>query len=83
MRRNLLRRLDAGAPELKSVEAVLVSVNGRTVIAEYRSRTPSKQTNVWPVTTSVMGLLVGIAVGEGHLGLEQTLAELLPNIARR
>jgi len=78
MRRNLLRRLDAGAPELKSVEAVLVSVNGRTVIAEYRSRTPSKQTNVWPVTTSVMGLLVGIAVGEGHLGLEQTLAELLP-----
>lgn len=78
MRRNLTRHLQSGAPELKSVEAVLVSVDGRTVLDEYRKRTPSKHSNVWPITTGVVGLLGGIAIGEGQLDLEETLGELLP-----
>ena len=79
MMRRLDQRLGQVSPNLGSVEAVLVSAHGKTVIAHYRNRTPSKHTNVWSVTTSVMTLLVGVAIDEGQLSLDQTLSELLPD----
>jgi CubicO group peptidase (beta-lactamase class C family) len=66
---------------LKAVRSVLVSVDGRTVIAHYQSRRAGEFAHVWSVTKSVLSILVGIAVDEGRLRMDQTLPELLPRNA--
>ena len=78
--RNIDAHLDeADPPGLANVRAVLVSVDGATVVAHYRDSAPDETAHVWSVTKSVLSMLVGIAIADGHLrGLEQTLAELLP-----
>jgi CubicO group peptidase (beta-lactamase class C family) len=56
-----------------------VSVDGSTVAARYRRSGPDETGHVWSVTKSVLAMLVGIAIHDGHLrGLDQTLDELLP-----
>ena len=73
------KQISHGAPELAAVRAVVVSVNGDTVIEHYRDSDASEYAHVWSVTKSVMSILIGIALDEGHLtSLDQTLAELLP-----
>ena len=70
---------EADPPGLANVRAVLVSVDGSTVAARYRRSGPDQTGHVWSVTKSVLSMLVGIAIHDGHLrGLDQTLAELLP-----
>ena len=70
---------DADPPGLANVRAVLVSVDGATVVAHYRDSAPDETAHVWSVTKSVLSMLVGIAIADGHLrGLDQSLAELLP-----
>ena len=63
------------------IRAILVKANGRTVFERYYRSTATESHNVASVTKSVMSTLVGIAVGEGKLRLDQPLAQLLPPYA--
>ena len=78
MKRDLQQRLAGDDLSLDAVRAVLVSVDGDTVLSDYRDRRPTDYAHVLSVTKSVMSILVGIAIDEGRLRLDQTLAELLP-----
>ncbi len=82
--RKLDERITQGEPDLTTVRAILVSVDGETVIDHYRSSDASEYAHVWSVTKTVMSILVGIALGEGHLSsTDQTLEELLPKYRAR
>jgi CubicO group peptidase (beta-lactamase class C family) len=62
--------------------AVLVVVGGRPLVQRYYDSSAEATSDVRSVTKSVMSILVGIALDEGMLGgLDQTLAELLPDYA--
>jgi CubicO group peptidase (beta-lactamase class C family) len=78
MKRPLQRRLAGDDWSLRAVRGVLVSVDGDTVLSYYRNRRPTDYAHVFSVTKSVMSILVGIAIDEGRLRLDQTLADLLP-----
>ena len=60
------------------VRAVVVLHDGETVLEDYRDTTPETTWDLESVTKSVLSVLVGHAIGEGVLSLDQTLAELLP-----
>ena len=66
---------------LADVRAVIVVEDDRTVVEEYYDSTPEDYRGVFSVTKSVVSTLVGIAIEEGLLDLEQTLAQLLPSYA--
>ena len=68
------------ANQFQDVRAVLVSVCGRPVVAQYLGgSTASTYHAVSSVTKSVTSTLVGIALADGSLkSLDQTLADLLP-----
>ena len=83
MKQQLQRRLTGDDWSVKAVRAVVVSVDGETVLSYYRDRRPTDYAHVWSVTKSVMSILVGIAIDEGRLQLDQTLADLLPDHADR
>lgn len=68
-------------PSYDRIRAILVIANGRTVFERYYRSTASESHNVASVTKSVTSTLVGIAVGEGRLRLDQPLAQLLPTYA--
>ncbi len=63
------------------IKAVLVTVDGRPVVEHYgRNGDPQETGEVFSVTKSVMSMLIGIAIDEGSIaGVDQTLAELLPD----
>ena len=63
------------------MRSVLVSVDGRTTVSYFNKRRPTDHAHVWSVTKSVTSILVGIAVDEGRLRVDQTLQELLPRHA--
>ena len=64
------------------VRAFLVVVDGETVVERYDASSPADSHDVFSVTKSVMSVLIGIALEEGHLtSVDQTLAELLPDYA--
>jgi len=68
----------------RNVRAVLVHVDGRPVVERYYGGSALTTSNVYSVTKSVMSMLIGIALDEGHLGsVNQTLAELLPSYTAR
>jgi CubicO group peptidase (beta-lactamase class C family) len=67
--------------DYSGLRAVLVTVDGRTVFKEYYNASPDDTFNTFSVTKSVLSTLVGIAVGEGKLDLDGTLAQLLPRQA--
>ncbi len=81
LRRNLEARLAAVPDTEAAVRSIVLAVDGSTEIAVYRDRTPTEHAHVWSVTKSVLSMLVGIAVDEGRLRLDQPLAELLPEHA--
>ena len=72
--------IDNGGLRMQTINAVLVSVDGRTVVSHYRNaHRPDEQLHVWSVTKSVTSALVGIAIADGLIaGVDQTLADLLP-----
>jgi CubicO group peptidase (beta-lactamase class C family) len=64
------------------VRAVVVLVRGEVVFEHYYGGgSPEQHRDVHSVTKSVVSTLIGIAVGEGRLRLDQNLAELLPKYA--
>jgi len=77
MKRRLVREIEKGPDSLKEVRAVLVSVDGSTKLSFYHARKPTEQAHIYSVTKSVVSILVGMAIDEGRLRLDQTLAELL------
>jgi CubicO group peptidase (beta-lactamase class C family) len=73
--------LDRWAFLEENVRAVVMTVDGDTVLEEYRDSSADEYHNIASVTKSVLSTLVGIAVDEGLLDLDATLAELLPQYA--
>ena len=81
METELKRRLAAGPETVKELRSILISVDGTTELAFYQGSKATDHQHVWSVTKSVLSILVGIAVDEGKLRLDQPLAELLPEHA--
>jgi CubicO group peptidase (beta-lactamase class C family) len=73
-------KIKSGSVGWDTINAVMVSVDGQTVIAHYRNGQRSDQAlHVWSVTKSVTSALIGISISDGVIsGLDQNLAELLP-----
>jgi CubicO group peptidase (beta-lactamase class C family) len=63
------------------VRAILVRQDGQVLFEGYFDSHPRDHSNVMSVTKSVVSTLVGIAVGEGRLALDDPLAQLLPAYA--
>ena len=63
----------------RPLRAVLIETDGHTVLERYHRGTASDTSNVFSVTASVVGTLIGIALSDGSLrSVDQTLGELLP-----
>ncbi len=78
LQQNLESRLAAAPDTQQAVRSIVLTVDGATKISIYQDRKPTDHAHVWSVTKSVLSMLVGIAVEEGLLRLDQPLAELLP-----
>lgn len=63
------------------VRAIIATVDGHTRFERYYNATPDDYQNLMSVTKSVTSTLVGIAIGEGRLRLDETLARMLPRYA--
>ena len=69
-----------GSAAFDAIRAVLVSVGGSLVVEHYRRGfDATSHLHVWSMTKSVVATLVGAAVADGLIGLDATLAELLPD----
>ena len=64
-----------------NVRAIIVNVNGRTRFERYYSSSLAESRNIYSVTKSVTSTLVGIAVSEGRLRLNESLSQMLPRYA--
>jgi len=70
------------ADAYRNRRAVLVSVAGDVIVEDYFESDPATTTNIQSVGKSIVATLIGLALADGHLnGLDQTLAELLPEDA--
>jgi CubicO group peptidase (beta-lactamase class C family) len=69
------------SPGIRNRRAILVAVDGKTVVERYYDSSAEESAPIASVTKSVVGTLVGIAVSEGDLTLDQTIRELLPSYA--
>jgi CubicO group peptidase (beta-lactamase class C family) len=78
-------KIKSGSVGWGTINAVMVSVEGQTVISHYRNgQRPDQALHVWSVTKSVTSALIGIAISDGLVeGLDQTLAQLLPRYRQR
>jgi CubicO group peptidase (beta-lactamase class C family) len=67
------------SPGIRNRRAILVAVDGRLMVERYYDSDAEETAGVASVTKSVVSTLIGIAVSEGFLELDQTLGELLPS----
>ena len=67
--------------EADQVRAIVAAQDGEVVYQRYTGTTPGEYRDVASVTKSVMSTLVGIAVADGLLSLDDTLGETLPRYA--
>jgi CubicO group peptidase (beta-lactamase class C family) len=68
--------------QLRPLRAVIIEVDGQTVLEDYYRGSSVDTSNVFSVTSSVVGTLIGIALSDGSLrSIDQTLGELLPAYA--
>jgi CubicO group peptidase (beta-lactamase class C family) len=66
----------------RPIRAVIIEVDGVTVLEHYYRGSSSDTSNVFSVTKSFVGTLIGIALADGSLrSVDQTLDELLPAYA--
>ena len=63
---------------IRNRRAILVSVDGELLVERYYDSSAHETAAVASVTKSIVSTLVGIAVSEGYLRIEQPLRELLP-----
>ena len=77
------RAVGRGRGDLAALRSVLVQQGGELVVERYYVGGPDASANTASVTKSVLGALVGIAVAEGELTLDQRLDESLPAYADR
>jgi CubicO group peptidase (beta-lactamase class C family) len=66
---------------LENVRAIIVNVNGRPRFEHYYSSTATESRSSYSVTKSVTSTLVGIAISEGRLRLDERLSQMLPRYA--
>lgn len=69
------------SPGIRNRRAILIAVEGETLVERYYDSSASESADVASVTKSFLSTLVGIAVSEGVLELDQSLDELLPSYA--
>jgi CubicO group peptidase (beta-lactamase class C family) len=80
----IAQRIDSFIDPVKNavfrpVRAVLIEADGHTVLENYYRGSSSDTSNVYSVTCSVIGTLIGIALSDGSLrSIDQSLGELLP-----
>ena len=74
------KAIASGSVALDTVGAVLINVDGKTVLTHYRKdQKPNKALHVFSVTKSVLSALIGIALDEKLIkDIESPLGELLP-----
>jgi CubicO group peptidase (beta-lactamase class C family) len=66
----------------RPVRAVIINVDGHTVLEHYNQAASDDTRNVFSVTKSFVSTLIGIALSDGSLrSVDQTLGELLPRYA--
>jgi hypothetical protein len=53
--------------QLRPLRAVIIEVDGQTVLEDYYRGSSSDTSNVFSVTSSVVGTLIGIALSDGSL----------------
>jgi CubicO group peptidase (beta-lactamase class C family) len=63
------------------IRAIIVQVDGRTRFEHYYSTSADQSRSSFSVTKSVMSTLVGIAIRDGRLRLDERLDEMLPRQA--
>jgi CubicO group peptidase (beta-lactamase class C family) len=63
---------------LGNVRAIIVNVDGRTRLERYFSSSADESRSIYSVTKSVTSTLVGIAISEGRLRLDESLSQMLP-----
>jgi CubicO group peptidase (beta-lactamase class C family) len=66
-----------------AVRVVLVVADGEPLVEQYSGTSPNEYHPVMSVTKSVLSTLVGVAIDDGLLVLDDTLHELLPAYADR
>ncbi len=64
-----------------NVRAIIVDVNGRPRFERYYSSSAAESRSIFSVTKSVTSTLVGIAISEGRLRLDEPLSQMLPRYA--
>lgn len=67
------------SPGIRNRRAILVAVNGKTMVERYYDSNADETAALASVTKSIVSTLVGIAVSEDLLTLDETLSELLPS----
>jgi CubicO group peptidase (beta-lactamase class C family) len=64
-----------------NARAIIVKVSGRTRFERYYSSSADESRSSFSVTKSVTSTLVGIAISEGRLRLDERLSQMLPRYA--
>jgi CubicO group peptidase (beta-lactamase class C family) len=60
--------------------AIIVTVDGHPVVERFYKISPDTTTNIQSEGKTIIGTLVGVAIGDGHLrSVDQTVAQLLPS----
>ena len=79
--KSIEQAITSGSVSLDTINAVLVNVDGQTVVTHYRNgHKPGQAQHVFSVTKSVLSVLVGIALDENLIeDVDAPLAELLPS----
>ena len=74
------KAIASGSVALDTIGAVLINVDGKTVLTHYRKgQKPNKTLHVFSVTKSVLSALIGIALDEKLIkDIDSPLGELLP-----
>jgi CubicO group peptidase (beta-lactamase class C family) len=70
-----------GLSDADQVRAIVAAKDGEVVFERYTGTTPAEYRDMASMTKSVLSTLVGIAVADGLLSLDDTLAEALPTYA--
>jgi CubicO group peptidase (beta-lactamase class C family) len=70
-----------GLSDADQVRVIVAARDGEVVYERYTGTTPEEWQDIASMTKSVLSTLVGIAVADGLLSLDDTLAEALPTYA--